>query len=210
MRLGRRIGYKTYDLLDRIHDVEAALKAECWHAALALALTIPDICGRVYTASEKNRKNRYRYSKWFDDFVNLKYGRYRFPDGEKHYFNGELCYFLRCAFLHSGNSDVDYCDEVEDTTYKTTIELSFRGTSISAWYVDDKGEQTTVESEEGSSIIEISIVELCENICFVAKQFYLGHPNRELFNDYCVEIMDKIELPIIVTEDDLKSLPPLI
>ena len=54
--------------LSRIDDIEFCLEHERYMAALALALTLPDICGKAEFPS-KHTSVTERYIKWFNQFV---------------------------------------------------------------------------------------------------------------------------------------------
>lgn len=42
---------------EKIREIEKALNCGCYHCALALALTIPDICGQVAYSNMKSRQD---------------------------------------------------------------------------------------------------------------------------------------------------------
>ncbi len=92
-----------------IKDINKSLDSECLFSALALALTIPDICGKILYPE---KKTGVRYKLWYNEYI----GDYEKSPDEKSrrmpYMSGELCYALRCAFLHSGDTDVakEYAD----------------------------------------------------------------------------------------------------
>lgn len=50
-----------------IDDLDKSLKNGCLFSALALALTIPDICGKAKYQNIKLNEERYR--KWFDEYI---------------------------------------------------------------------------------------------------------------------------------------------
>lgn len=74
-------------------EIRAANKARLSHAALALTLTIPDICCALI--SPKGKSSGPAYADWFD--TNLK--------GYHRYLPGNDVYQLRCGFLHEARSD---------------------------------------------------------------------------------------------------------
>lgn len=49
-----------------INDVEKSLDKDCLFSALALALTIPDVCGKI---SYPSKKPSDRYINWFDEHI---------------------------------------------------------------------------------------------------------------------------------------------
>ncbi|WP_343711924.1 hypothetical protein [Inquilinus sp.] len=85
--------------MDRfISAVQQALASKNWYAALALALTLPDIC--IGLEEKSGHKN---FAAWFDDFMSDKYsysaGAY---GGRAVFLTGDDFYALRCAYLHAG------------------------------------------------------------------------------------------------------------
>lgn len=93
-----------------IYDLEKSLNNDCLISALALALIIPDICGKVKYPEIKTNGERYR--KRYDEYIGN-----REKDGltcnaneafcGMPYLSGEVVYKLRCAFLHSGSSNIE-------------------------------------------------------------------------------------------------------
>ena len=63
-------GLTQYTILDRVAEVERAVNAGLYQAALALALTLPDICGEVESPKAKTGE---RYRTWFDNHVSQRY-----------------------------------------------------------------------------------------------------------------------------------------
>ena len=92
--------------------MEAARQAAAsdnWFAALAIALTLPDICGAVDDPGTNNSKAR--YVTWWDRYMADHYRCTPDEDEEWYepftYLPGSEAYALRCAYLHSGTDDVD-------------------------------------------------------------------------------------------------------
>ena len=93
-----------------IYDLDKSLKCDCLFSALALALIIPDICGKAKYPDIKSTGERYR--KWFDECIGEceKKGATNNSDPKylgMPYLSGELIYKLRCAFLHSGGANIE-------------------------------------------------------------------------------------------------------
>ena len=92
-----------------LKDIKIAKNNKAYLSALALALTIPDICGKIQYKYKDDRK---KYINWFNTWVykyveipksNIKeFNEY----DELAKFDGKVCYALRCVFLHSGNDRV--------------------------------------------------------------------------------------------------------
>ncbi|WP_199615052.1 hypothetical protein [Paenibacillus alkalitolerans] len=87
-----------------LNAIDIALTTENWYAALALALTLPDICGKLESPTQGSQQ---RYAVWFDNYVSPKYThRVGVNYGEVVFLNGNDCYALRCSFLHEGNNSI--------------------------------------------------------------------------------------------------------
>lgn len=92
-----------------INDMNNALSANCYLAALSIALMLPDICGRAAYPNVKSVG--YRYKAWYDEFV----GKYEVPpipegwhdDTKMPYLSGEVMYSLRNSFLHQGTPNIE-------------------------------------------------------------------------------------------------------
>jgi hypothetical protein len=82
--------------------VKDSLRQENWYSALTLALTLPDICGKLESPNSSSSK---RYIKWFDQYLDGKY--YTEIQGNKIVFlTGRDAYALRCSYLHGGEGDI--------------------------------------------------------------------------------------------------------
>ena len=83
----------------------AAVAQGNWYAALALALTMPDICGRIESPSKGSQA---RFIDWHDRFLLKYYQTNVGADQVLHTFlHGSDCYALRCAFLHQGEFGIE-------------------------------------------------------------------------------------------------------
>jgi len=88
-----------------ISDVNRALDAEAYLSALALMMTIPDICSKIEYGDSIQRTGD-RYIAWFDEYIG-KYQRLPEEKVDTPFLSGEIAYQLRCAILHEGKPDVD-------------------------------------------------------------------------------------------------------
>lgn len=82
--------------------VANALDAENWYGALMIALTIPDVCGRLETPNDGVGK---RYIRWYERFMQHKYAMNQQMGGHV-FLGGADCYALRCSYLHEGSGDI--------------------------------------------------------------------------------------------------------
>lgn len=164
-------GVHEYTVIQRILEIEKCLEQQMWQSALALSLTIPDICGLVEFPynNETGGKSTvgYRYKKWFGKHVEHYFADHQGLDSNgiaiNAYFTSVMCYALRNAFLHSGSDDIDQ-----------KYEFVLRVNSSDSYGLN----------EEGSIIsVTIDISKLCKCICYAAEQFYNDWENKEDFND---------------------------
>lgn len=85
-----------------IQAIEKSIESENWYSALTLALTLPDICGRLNDPKSGSQK---RFEEWFNKYVRHHYESPFHGEGFT-FLSGADCYALRCAFLHEGRDDV--------------------------------------------------------------------------------------------------------
>lgn len=104
----------SFTFLHRVEEIELSIRDGRWQSALALALTIPDICGgiafpelvkryrdgRIMLDRQKNptRDVGIQYIRWFDEFAAAFFKTS--ADSAKPYICGERCWQLRCEYLH--------------------------------------------------------------------------------------------------------------
>ena len=152
----------------RIKEARKSLDNGLYEAALALALTLPDICGQVeYPAIKKVGE---RYTKWIDNFMDSKvlYDQFFDEVGDFKYLESQDIYKLRCAFLHSGDQDIS-----NDTIDCFNL---VRPDGLGA--VDGKasfGYRYGIENRPDGSVkntAQIDIKYLTEMICNAAEEYY--------------------------------------
>ena len=104
-------GNYVQDMQQFVDAARRAVDEENWYAALALALTLPDIASKL---EHPDLKGRARYVAWCDMYLTPKYTS---PAGygraSKTWMTGLDTYSLRCAVLHQGIDQVTE-NEVED------------------------------------------------------------------------------------------------
>jgi hypothetical protein len=108
-----------------IESLEKSIENRNWYGVLFIALTLPDICGKI---DYPNEKPSLRFIIWFKKYIEPKYTDRRiqwpklsvlkdpnfdpmdlFLDSNKFNYislTGEECYQLRCAYLHEGSDDI--------------------------------------------------------------------------------------------------------
>ena len=78
--------------------VRNSISEKNWLAALAMALTLPDICANIEGTEGKPAE---KYKTWFDK--NLKHIYLGGAAGQEPLLSGSDCYALRCSYLHDGS-----------------------------------------------------------------------------------------------------------
>lgn len=87
-----------------IESINLSLSTGNNYAALALALSAPDVCGWILDPSQGSKN---RYIEWFDKYIKQKYtlsASSYCP--ERVFLSGSDCYALRCAYLHEGRENI--------------------------------------------------------------------------------------------------------
>ena len=144
-------------MLSRIEDIKKALQAEAYLSALALALTIPDICGKLQNPTARVGA---RYRQWYEE--NL-------PELHTHFFSSHNCYKLRCAFLHEGrNPDASELESIAEFTLCYGKYIRY-------------GESTFL-GELVCRSIQVDIPQLCNAMCNAARAFYEKYHDQYNFN----------------------------
>lgn len=166
-----------------VREVQNNLENGNCYSALAVSLAIPDICGKA--EYPKIKKTESRYVKWFDKHIgnseklgnNLGGQCINYP-----YMSGKIIYDLRCKFLHSGSIDVDM---VKNSLSSFT--LIFENDNGESLY---GGKSSIIQDgeEDEKRIIEISIRDLCNKICWVSKKYYEENKEKFDFIQYKIEI----------------------
>lgn len=183
-------------MLELTASIRKAIECECYYPALALALTVPDICGQIahpeLVYKEGRRKGQRKvgdqYSAWFDENVAQYCTYHHYPGGEtKHVLTGKMCYNLRCKVLHEGHDRIDGWDEVEDgpdSTCKFT--LCVHGSSC---VYDETIADEQTKASPCVHHIKIDIGELCTLLCDCADAF-VKQVGEEAFAEHWLPIVD--------------------
>lgn len=186
-------GDVSFTFLDRIKEVELNILDQRWQSALALALTLPDICGGIAFPGivKKYRDGRImkdrsgepvrdigkQYIKWVDIYA-ADYLK-KSPEDREPYIGGERCWQLRCEYLHQ-NKGFDNEEKEETIHFHLGINC---GTSIC---------QLGEESSSESASIRIDIQELCQRLCQAAREYYNKNKDFVNFELYNTPVIDFI------------------
>ncbi len=168
-------------MLEKIADIEKALEANAYRSALALTLTLPDICGKLEYPNENNGG---RYRKWIDKY----YTPYHHPDYRNDSGNaklhpdymprldGEMCYKLRCAYLHSGNTK----------DHMPIDELSLRVNGASSYGVSWPNDDMSKMEKQ----IHLDVKSFCRDLLESVMYYYEENKEKYNFADASAPILD--------------------
>lgn len=176
-------------MIDKIAAIRKAVESECYLPALALALTLPDICGQIeypdFKRKDKNgkefREGRRQYVTWYNNFVKpLHYiADDEAPDFQ---FNGEFCYALRCSLLHEGNFELkDRTEELLIDEFRLHVDKACGTHNIHSSYHEEGGER----------VIDLDAYGLCFLLCRAARTFYDAHEEKAVFKKYDSVVIDE-------------------
>lgn len=166
-----------------LDDMNKALDANCYFAALSIALMMPDICGKAEYSDDKVGD---RYKKWFDEWI----GQYEICPREDEnepimpHLSGEVVYQLRNSFLHQGNPNIDKnkikAEENKIDEFKLIVEAKNQ--------FDLYASSSSLEHEGGYRTFSVNIRNLCWKIDRLARKYY--ERNKEKFNFFNFSIVD--------------------
>lgn len=135
-----------------LDEVERALEAQLWYAAVALALTIPDVCASLEATPNARRDGqRARYLAWCRKNLPDDYG-----------LDPELCWDLRSGVLHEGRYKHKRFDRVA-----FTVPSESSGTIHNIELVTPQG-----------TILPLSVPLFCAQIVQSARAWYATNKDK--------------------------------
>lgn len=176
-------------MLDKIiADVEKALDAEAYLSALALMMTIPDICAKAEYGD--NVGKRARYIRWFEEHIG-QYNRAPIKEGKTvmPYLSGEVAYQLRCSVLHEGHPDVDKARIDDEANQIDSFTLIVESKKPFDFYADSSSVTSGIDGKDKFRSYEINIRRLWLQINSVASHYYEN--NKEKFSFLKYKVVDK-------------------
>lgn len=153
-------------------EVRKALRAECYGAALVLALTIPDAYGQIAFPEEKVGK---RYKEWYRRYCGYSFGS-EIDGALMPSFDAHACYKLRCELLHNGDADMEskhlYELDKQGKPAKGNVNLEHVSFSLRVGLSSKLGKTWENDDEENAEYsLVISVEELCLALCDAADRF---------------------------------------
>lgn len=154
---------KTNTIEDLILSIKQSLAYKNYYGALALALTLPDICSNL--EFPKIERVGIRYEKWCEKYI------------KSIFLNSNDYYKIRCSFLHSANENMR--DKATMDSFKKYKFVSFNIDNISI-------KNNVIDGKNIDNLIVLNINNFCLEICnsteFWLTQNYNIHGINSLIN----------------------------
>ncbi len=171
-----------------IDEINKCLENDMCIAALYMALTLPDICGKAEYPEANSGK---RYIQWFDKYL----GESEMPpidlDDNMPYISGEVLYSLRNCLLHQGTPTVsnEKINSERNHTSRFTLFLEDKnkfdiyGDYSSGSFYINKPDQTM------NTTYSASIRRICLILSRVAQSYY--EDNKDKFSFINISFVDR-------------------
>lgn len=186
----------SFTFLHRVEEIELNIEDGRWQSALALALTLPDICGgiafpevvkrykdgRIMMDKQKrpSRDVGGQYTRWFDEFA-APFFKLSAQDSAP-YICGKRCWQLRCEYLHQNKG---FLNEEDDSSVRFHLGINC-GTSVC--------QRNKNDSSNSTMDIRIDIQQFCLRMCLAARSYYdIFHLEKD-FTLYNTPVLD-FDLP---------------
>lgn len=146
-----------------VEAVERSLSEKNWYSALAVALTLPDMCGRLQSPSAQVKQ---RYKDWWSTYIAPEYiAENRFM-GRLEFLTAGDAYALRCSFLHEGG------DNIEDQKAKEVIN-QFR------FVAPIEGSMVHCNRHHQTQTLQLQVDVYCQQMCAGVREWLQKHKDDE-------------------------------
>ena len=166
-------------LIDRIvSEIRSSLAHKLPLSALALALTLPDTCGK---AEYPNEANGVRYKKWCSQYVITDRSDSPYSS-DMPYLNEEIIYSLRNSLLHQSTPNVEQAKihESRCKVDKFVLALSEDDGATGDLSMVAYGKDMRIVRRE----LKVYVSHLCHILCSAAEQYYIDHKDKFGFIQY--------------------------
>lgn len=185
----------SFTFLHRIEEVELNIEDGRWQSALALALTLPDICGGIAfpeivkryrdgrAVLDRNQRPTRdvgnQYIRWFDTYA-APFFKVSAQDISP-YICGERCWQLRCEYLHQNKG---FANTEDNTSIRFHLGVNC-GTSVC--------QLDRISSANSLTDIRIDIEQFCRRMCRAVRAYYEAVHTEKDFNLYNTPVLDFIK-----------------
>jgi len=176
-------------MLDLINEIELCIQNNCLRCALGMALTLPDICAHVEYPNENSSDKR--YIDWCEKYLfNQGFYPTHVVDNSKppeqwekvREIEPKMCYKLRCAFLHSGNLELN---QRKNDNYPI-FDLKITSEKEEGIYID------SIMSIDQNKLIRktVDCRLLTRVLCNAAKEYYNNSTKKDHFINHHINIVN--------------------
>ena len=185
----------SFTFLHRIEEVELNIEDGRWQSALALALTLPDICGGIAfpeivkryrdgrAVLDRNQRPTRdvgnQYIRWFNTYA-APFFKVSAQDISP-YICGERCWQLRCEYLHQNKG---FANTEDNTSIRFHLGVNC-GTSVC--------QLDRISSANSLTDIRIDIEQFCRRMCRAVRAYYEAVHTEKDFNLYNTPVLDFIK-----------------
>lgn len=160
-----------------VNEIKYALKNKCYFSALALTLTLPDLCGMAEFPKDDVGK---RYISWIDNHLKDKFSHKKGTIVENNpSLTGEVIYNLRNTFLHQGSPNVQ-SEKIKDENNQFDKFVLVLGDGSVISNATIRIESPKDKDLEFKAIV-IDVTFLCESICDCALKYYKKNEDKFIF-----------------------------
>ena len=176
-------------MISLIKEIESCIFNNNLRCALGMALTLPDICAQVEYPDEKS--SGIRYVNWCENYL---FNQGHLPTYEVdnsvpadqwkrvRVIESEMCYKLRCAYLHSGNLALNQRENDDYPIF--TLQITSQKENGIYSGINMKDEMGTVKE----TTIDIRL--LSRVMCNAAREYYEKCETKERFKNHHITITD--------------------
>ena len=149
---------------DLLISVDKAIESQNYYAGLFIALTLPDICGKIQFPKKSSKE---LYVDWFNQYLKGNY--IGLTPRDTPFLTGEDLYSFRCQLLHEGS---------EDISNQNARRI------LHDFILIENGPHLNLITNEGHAVLQLSIVDLCEEICRGVRQWLIDFKDNPLLIEY--------------------------
>ncbi len=173
-----------------VADIQKAIDNSCYFSALALALTLPDICGKAAYPNESRGSKR--YIDWYEEVVGIT-EKPPDEDDEMPYLSVSVVYQLRCAFLHQGTPNPNIAkNKIREECCRTNeFSLILSKDNFSDCSSVSKNFFQAEQIGDAIRTYEVDVRRLCFILSACANGYY--KENKEKFNFFNCTIVEPDE-----------------
>lgn len=177
-----------------VNDIANTLKNKCYFSALAMSLTLPDICGTAEYPHETSTAKH--YIEWYNKYLD----EYMVGDKDNPYLSGEIVYNLRNTFLHTGSPNIN-SSKVKNEANQLDRFVLILGNGTKIWSMTSFIDTPIVKLRT----MMVDVTYLCQTICDCALWYYNNNKNKFQF-DFSIDTQEHL----LSSEHNLPSGDPII